>query len=84
MVGVEGFMGLRVTVIVDEDGVVALSLAVGLGFGRCGWGGCGRRGSVYWRDGQSLVVEQIDMRVVEEGLGRLTAPCAGYCRASAM
>lgn len=48
MVGVVGFMGLSVTVIVDEEEVVASSPATGLGFGRCGWGGCGRRGSVYW------------------------------------
>jgi hypothetical protein len=48
MVGVEGFMGLSVTVMVEEEGVVALSPATGFGLGRCGWGGFGRRGSVYW------------------------------------
>lgn len=46
IVGVEGFIGLRVTVIVEVDGEDA-SVPVGLGLGRCGWGGCGSRGSVY-------------------------------------
>ena len=84
MVGVVGFMGLSVTEIDEEDGVEASSLVVGLGFGRCGWGGCGRRGRVYWWGSQILIVARMAMEGVEDGLRRLTAPCAGYWRASAM
>lgn len=76
IVGVEGFMGFRVTVMVEAD-VEASALSVDLGFGRCGWGGCGRRGSVYYMN--ALVDKQIYGDLIER-----TAPCAGYCRASAM
>ena len=84
MVGAVGFMGLSVTEIAEEDGVEASSLVVGLGFGRCGWGGCGRRGRVYWWGSQFLIFARIDMGCKEDGRRGLTAPCAGYWRASAM
>jgi hypothetical protein len=138
IVGVLGFMGLSVMEIVvgDDDEVEALSLAEGLGFGRCGCGG-GRRGSVYYegvsgvlegrlsccrRSGKQdcegprnkkslktvlqrpkpiclnklnfalrvayislfLELERTDGGKGREGRGGLTAPWAGYWRASAM
>lgn len=46
--GVEGFMGLSVTVMVEVDEAEASLPSVDFGVGRCGWGGCGRRGSVYY------------------------------------
>jgi len=54
-------MGLSVTEIDEEDGVEASSLVVGLGFGRCGWGGCGRRGRVYWWGCQFLIFARMDI-----------------------
>ena len=49
--GVEGFIGLRVTVMVEADGVDASVPSVGLGLGRCGWGGylCSAEGVRKWR-----------------------------------
>ena len=49
-VGEEGFMGLRVMLISEEEGVeveVEVEVEDCGGLGRVGCGGCGRRGRVY-------------------------------------
>lgn len=58
-VGKDDFIGFRDMLSVDE------AFWADLGAGRAGWGGCGRRGRVYWRSVSAWVKEMWDEVYVE-------------------